>query len=60
MSDGKQTMTNFNQTLHDINTINKNFDINTKSKELSNTETVKKGNNLIPSDEKTIEMYKFI
>ena len=49
--DGKQTATNFNQTLHDVNTLNKNFDIKTNSKEFAKTAGEKQPNNLTASIE---------
>jgi len=55
MIDGSKTTTNFNQTLHNINTLNNNLEGTSKPKELSNTAAEKKPNNLMSSD-KTIEM----
>ena len=60
MIDEKKTQTNFNQTMHDVNTLNKNsanFDINTKVKEFSNTAGANRNeNNVMSSGDKTIEM----
>ena len=61
MIDDKKTQTNFNQTMHDLNTLNKNsanFDINTKVKEFSNSAGLnnKNENNVMSSGDKTIEM----
>jgi hypothetical protein len=56
MNDGRQTGMNFNQTMYDINTLNKNIEPNTKSKEFANTANEKQSNNLMNSGDKTIEM----
>jgi hypothetical protein len=55
MNNDKQTATNFNQTYHDVNDINKNIEL-AKSKEFANTANEKRSNPMMNSGDKTIEM----